>query len=144
MKIALTRLDAVALALAMRGGKAHLNRLYDDVPRIYGRRPATSNDAVRDTVESSSSDSKNFDSRKNLFTAPFGLGAGVWALRALDWTIGQVISTSGQFYLAFQVMEAYPSSMSGHSNPLLKLQSANLIEFAQTLLPGLRFWRSAN
>jgi hypothetical protein len=91
MRIALTRLDAVALAVAKHGGKAHLNRLYDDVPRIYGKRPATFDNAVRDAVESSSSDSKNFEGRKDMFTASLGLGAGVWALRSIGWTIADLI-----------------------------------------------------
>ena len=54
MKLSLTWVDAVALALAKYGGKAHLNRLYDDAPRIYGRRPATFDSLVRQTVESHS------------------------------------------------------------------------------------------
>jgi hypothetical protein len=140
----LTRLDAVALALALRGGRAHLNRLYDDVPRIYGKRPATSDEAVRDTVESNSSDSKNFDGRKDLFTAPLGLGSGVWSLRAMDWNVGDVISFNGQVFLLTQIVQVYPSSMSGGGNAMAKLKTAKLVEFAQTLLPGLPFWKNAS
>ncbi len=145
MTLQLRWVDAVALALAKHGGKTHLNKLYNDAPRIYGKRPATFESRVRSTLESHSSDSDTFDpNNKDLFTLPSGKGCGVWALRDTSWTIDDVITIYGQFALLTEITKVYPSSMSGHANPGLKLKGSNLIEFAQQLLPGLPLWMNAD
>lgn len=133
------------LAVAKYGGRAHLNRLYDDAPRIYGHRPATFDSSVRSTLEAHSSDSLTFGhGALDAFTAPEGLGTGVWALRNLNWTIAEVITERGRAKLLLDLSVATPSAFGGDRNPLAKLNGANVIEFAQQILPLLPLWRDSH
>src|SRR5207237_2610422 len=77
--------DDVVAALRSIGGKGSLDRIYRDVEpirRASGRSvPNYLQATVRQTLESHSSDSKNYKGGSDLFYAPEGIGAGVWALR---------------------------------------------------------------
>jgi len=141
-------LEAVALALAKHGCRAHLNRLYDDAPRIRGDRPATFDSIVRGTLEAHSSDSQTFrDGQSDFFTAPDGLGAGVWSIRDRAWTISDVITRVGQAYLLFDVIDAFPPVPLSNAESRVQLRrqlgAKNLIAFAQQTMPKLSFWRKA-
>ena len=78
-------IDDVVEALRRLGGRAHYDALYSTVRSIRsaaGRSLPPSTEAIiRREVENHSSDSEAFLGERDLFHAPEGLGAGVWALR---------------------------------------------------------------
>jgi negative regulator of replication initiation len=71
--------------LKVMGGKARLDRIYDEVEKLrraHGRSvPRTLEATVRRTLENHSSHSANYLGGVDLFCMPEGKGAGVWALR---------------------------------------------------------------
>ena len=78
-------IDDVLQAFDELGGEAPLHVLYDKVRTIRaaaGRTLPTTTDAiVRREVENHSSDSEAYLGKRDLFYAPNGIGAGIWALR---------------------------------------------------------------
>jgi hypothetical protein len=76
--------DLVSVLKAL-GGKARLERIYDEVEklrRVHGRSvPRTLEATVRRTLENHSSHSDNYLGGVDLFCMPEGKGAGVWGLR---------------------------------------------------------------
>ncbi|HOY79617.1 MAG TPA: hypothetical protein PLN33_17505 [Hyphomonadaceae bacterium] len=78
-------IDDVEEAFRRLGGRAHYDELYASVRAIRaeaGRSLPPSTEAIiRREVENHSSDSDAYLGKRNLFVAPEGLGAGVWAIR---------------------------------------------------------------
>lgn len=71
-------------AIEALGGVAHLSKIYDYIKSNAKKELTTTwENTVRRELYAHSSDSKYFDSTNNedLFTAPEGIGAGIWALR---------------------------------------------------------------
>ena len=76
-------LEDIIQALENHGGLAAYADLYGEIERIRtSPLPATWTAIVRQTIESHSSDSANFNG-KDIFYSVEGLGGGVWGLRKL-------------------------------------------------------------
>ncbi len=77
--------DDVKQALKRLGGRALLSKIYEEVKttrKNAGRSiPLSFDSLVRQTLETYSSDSDNYQRSEDLFSMPEGKGAGVWALR---------------------------------------------------------------
>lgn len=78
--------DDVRIALVALGGRASLNKIYNEVEKIRmeaGRSvPRTLQATIRRTLEDHSSDSQNYRGTFDLFFMPEGKGEGIWALRS--------------------------------------------------------------
>ena len=78
-------IDDVLAAFDVLGGRASYADLYKSVREIRaaaGRSlPASTDAIIRREVENHASQSDAFTHKDDLFEAPLGLGAGVWALR---------------------------------------------------------------
>ncbi|WP_136657105.1 HNH endonuclease [Nitratireductor sp. XY-223] len=79
--------QSVETALQNLNGKAQLKRLYEEVRSVRTTAglstPTSLNAIVRKELEYNSSDSSNWQGRRDLFFSVDGLGAGVWGLRKL-------------------------------------------------------------
>jgi len=77
--------DDVVAGLEQLGGEAEYGRIYEQVRqvRLRGGRsiPRSFEEVIRKEIETHSSDSDAYAHREDLFCAPQGKGAGVWALR---------------------------------------------------------------
>lgn len=141
----LTWVDAVVLAVAKHGGTAHLNRMYDDAPRIYGYVPGSVDSVIRQAVESHSSDSEQWRrGTPDLFYSVEGLRSGIWGLREPHRTVGDLISELGVTYLGVFASMADPSLRGPSSDPLGKIKAMNVVGFAKDVLPRLQFWTASN
>lgn len=66
------------------GGLAAHSELYKELSRIRGKKLTKTQEAtVRKEIERFSSDSQNWEGRKDLFYSVHGLGRGVWGVRDL-------------------------------------------------------------
>jgi len=78
-------IDDVVDAMKQLGGKATYSDLYQEVRRIRlaeGRSLPPSTEAIiRREVENHAAESQAFTNVADLFYAPEGIGAGIWALR---------------------------------------------------------------
>jgi hypothetical protein len=78
--------EEVVIALTNLGGKAELHRIYDQV-KDRGEMDFAANpnwkSAIRDALETHSSDSAIFKRKRDLFYSVAGIGRGEWGLRSL-------------------------------------------------------------
>ena len=84
-KLSMTWVDAIRTALRSLGGKASLFQLYRVVPELRGgSTPDTYDAIIRGTLETYSSDSRNFrPGNPDYFYSVGGIGSGEWGLR--EW-----------------------------------------------------------
>ena len=90
----MTWVDAVVLAIARHGGRAHLNRIYDEAAFLKSaEKPPNYERQIQATIEQHSSDSACFrPGAKDLFCSVLGKGNGVWGLRNSSISIGEAMS----------------------------------------------------
>lgn len=78
-------IDDVFDGISAIGGKGYYSEIYTSVKamRLRGghKIPKSFEAIVRREIENHSSDSEAYMGKRDLFTAPKGLGAGYWALR---------------------------------------------------------------
>ncbi|KGF11440.1 hypothetical protein HMPREF1633_05345 [Tissierellia bacterium S5-A11] len=79
----MTNLEYIVQALTNLGGKAHYYELYNEFERISGKIMTKNTKAsIRFEIQRHSSDSTQFNGKKDLFYSEYGLGNGIWGLRA--------------------------------------------------------------
>jgi hypothetical protein len=79
----MTWVDCIVKALNNLGGKSSYHYLYNEIRRIRpGPLPPTWEAIVRRTIETHSSDSRNYEpGNPDLFYSVAGIGKGEWGLR---------------------------------------------------------------
>lgn len=79
----MTTLEYVIKSLTNLGGKAHYFDLYNEFERISGKdMTRVMKASIRATIERHSSDSTQFNGRRDIFYSVHGLGKGTWGLRS--------------------------------------------------------------
>lgn len=79
----MTILEYIIQALTNLGGKAHYYELYNEIERISGKIMTKNTKAsIRAEIERHSSDSTQFNGKKDIFYSVNGIGNGTWGLRS--------------------------------------------------------------
>src|SRR4051812_38605289 len=80
-----TWLEDIQTALVNLNGVASYSSIYMEVGRLQGKTLSRDDQAtVRKEIERTSSHSKNWDRKRDLFYSVKGIGKGFWGLRAAD------------------------------------------------------------
>ena len=79
----MTYVEYIIQALSNLDGRAHYSDLYNEFERISGKRMTTGvKAAIRAEIERNSSDSTQFEGKRDHYYSVNGLGNGTWGLRS--------------------------------------------------------------